>query len=476
MSVKSAGAIRRLSAGLSRASAREFRLSMKKRGEHALLQNPIPVRAPIGSIDCVRTNGLGDYVITGWLHDFAQGTTIWLVGDGHSILCPAASARPKRDDVREHLFKDYGVTVTEEPGFIVIVQGAPDISEHSLRIELRGAFGTSSYTPTQVMKINPQMPQGALEFISLASKTKGWAIYDDLGPVIERTWAARTRVNTSTVIDYGTLPHDPEVSIIIPLYSRIDFAEHQLLAFSQDPGMGGAEIIYVLDDPRLEDDLKRHAQRWHELYGISFRCVYNTSNLGFAGANNEGIRYARAPYLLLMNSDVFPARANWLGALRSCLDTLPDAGIVSPLMLYSDESVQYAGMVFRQGGPDFPFYLNHHQWRGLGRPPYATPPYEVEAATGACLFMRTDLYRELGGLDEGFIIGDFEDSDLCMKVRERGHTIWCDPSTSLFHLERQSLRDVAAADWRMALVAFNAWRHNNRWATKITSLKKEMCA
>ncbi len=44
----------------------------------------------------------------------------------------------------------------------------------------------------------------------------------------------------------------------------------------------------------------------------------------------------------------------------------------------------------------------------------------VPAVTGACMMMRTELARRLGGFDEVFVVGDFEDSDLCMKIRQEG--------------------------------------------------------
>ena len=64
---------------------------------------------------------------------------------------------------------------------------------------------------------------------------------------------------------------------------------------------------------------------------------------------------------------------------------------------------------------------------------------KCQAVTGACALMRREVYDSVGGLDEKFLIGDFEDSDLCLKVREKGLEIACLPlPVTLIHLERQS--------------------------------------
>jgi len=76
--------------------------------------------------------------------------------------------------------------------------------------------------------------------------------------------------------------------------------------------------------------------------------------------------------------------------------------------------------------------------------------------------MRRDLAIALGGFDEAYPVGDFEDSDLCMKLHAMGLGIAVDRDTVLYHLERQS-QAGSAEHWRMQLTLFNAWQHERRW-------------
>ena len=90
------------------------------------------------------------------------------------------------------------------------------------------------------------------------------------------------------------------------------------------------------------------------------------------------------------------------------------------------------------------------------------------AITAACMVLRTAQARSLGGFDEAYAIGDFEDSDLCLKLRQLGLGCAVDMDTALYHLERQSQAGSAQV-WRMNLTLFNAWVHERRWGNLIAA-------
>src|SRR4051812_48500597 len=54
---------------------------------------------------------------------------------------------------------------------------------------------------------------------------------------------------------FGTVPTVPDISIVVPLYRRIDLLEHQLAQFANDDELQDAELMYVLDSPELADEL-----------------------------------------------------------------------------------------------------------------------------------------------------------------------------------------------------------------------------
>jgi GT2 family glycosyltransferase len=80
--------------------------------------------------------------------------------------------------------------------------------------------------------------------------------------------------------------------------------------------------------------------------------------------------------------------------------------------------------------------------------------------------MRRELLDRLGGMDERYVIGDFEDADICLRVRDEGLRCVVDNRAVLYHLERQSQNEANDA-WRMNLTLFNAWQHRRRWLTGV---------
>jgi len=169
-----------------------------------------------------------------------------------------------------------------------------------------------------------------------------------------------------------------------------------------------------------------------------------------------------------------PKRPGWVRTLSRAHDALPGCGALGAKLLYYDESLQHDGMIFER----FPFwsglYGNNHPGKGLpNRNELGAEPREVEAITGACFATSTDLYRELGGLSEEFVLGDFEDSELCLRVREAGRRIYYHPGVELYHLERQSQSLLPDGDtWRFQLTVLNAWIQDRKWRARIDELKR----
>ena len=148
-----------------------------------------------------------------------------------------------------------------------------------------------------------------LQDLSHERPPKSQLIREHAHPALTRIQERRhAQVGVEEVIQYGTPHESPAVSVIVPLYGRVDFLEHQLAQFVHDPELAAADLIYVLDSPALAEQLTTAAVGLHQLYGLAFRIVILQRNAGYSAANNIGASFARAPLLLLLNSDVLPDR------------------------------------------------------------------------------------------------------------------------------------------------------------------------
>jgi len=281
-----------------------------------------------------------------------------------------------------------------------------------------------------------------------------------VGPAIDSLWQRRRPTPPPpSVLNFGEIPKAPRASVLIPLYGRYDFLRYQLALFANDPDLHDVELIYIVDDPRILPDTLALAGSIQPVFATPFRIVHCGLNLGFAGANNLGARVAHGEYLVLLNSDVMPIRGGWLSALLDVLHQEPATGIVGPVLLYEDGSVQHAGMALEPFQEWAGYRINVHPGKGLPFTERDAPPRSVPAVTGACMALKRGFYDEMGGLDEGYVLGDFEDSDLCLRIRSKGFDVKLVPGVQLYHLERQSQALFDDQSWKAKVSLYNCWRH-----------------
>ncbi|MBR9911225.1 MAG: glycosyltransferase family 2 protein [Gammaproteobacteria bacterium] len=297
-----------------------------------------------------------------------------------------------------------------------------------------------------------------------------------LAQVFEAIWEPRLQSRpTGEVQQYGKRPESPKTSVIIPIYGRYDFIQHQLLHFSSDKDFANTEIIYVLDDPSKAREFFIACNGAFQTFGQAFTTVYCGRNLGYAGANNLGVEQARGEFVLLLNSDIIPREKGWLSKMLAKFTTLDAVGILGGKLVYEDNSIQHMGMRFQEDSFYPGVWMNYHPYKGF--PESLAPAFtsqEVESVTGACMLMKTEVYRQVGGFDTHYLLGDFEDSDLCMKVRQQGLKIYADGENCLYHLERQSQNLVDAGDWKFKLTLMNGMRQKKKWDQQIKDLKNEL--
>jgi O-antigen biosynthesis protein len=225
----------------------------------------------------------------------------------------------------------------------------------------------------------------------------------------------------------------------------------------------------VLDDPTLVEQFSGKIEALYRIYRTPIRWVWGGANRGFSGANNLGVECAKGEFLTFLNSDAFPQEAGWLENLVEVLLANPQVGAVGPRLVTAEGSIQHAGMEFHRRS-DLGIWINHHPNMGLDP---ALDPVKtltmVPAVTGACLAMRKRDFDAVGGWDTAYLIGDFEDSDLCLKLRSAGFKIAYCPSVQLTHLERQSFKLLGNDEFRSRVVVYNAVRHQNKWGTLLES-------
>jgi tetratricopeptide (TPR) repeat protein len=170
------------------------------------------------------------------------------------------------------------------------------------------------------------------------------------------------------------------------------------------------------------------------LAGLSgnVQIISNDANLGFAKACNQGARAAKGRYLVFLNNDTIPLEG-WLAAMVDEVKTHPEVAVVGSKLLYPDDTIQHAGVVFSRCN-SLPYHVYSRIPSDVG---VVNRRREFQVVTGACMLVRKEVFEAVRGFDEGYRNG-FEDVDLCLKIRDRGGRVVYQPKSVLYHLESQT--------------------------------------
>jgi GT2 family glycosyltransferase len=374
--------------------------------------------------------------------------------------------RVPRPDLEE-LFRGAPKPVAK-PGFVCFFEVAnPSRLAEGWVFELENAAGVGIEAGSPPAAVDPLAVRDTILGELVRERRVDTPLMDQLVPAVVRLQETLgERVEVEEVEQFGAAPADPDASVVIPLYRRVDLMEHQLAQFANDPELGAADLIFVLDSPELAPELLPRVADLHELYRVPFRLAILSRNAGFAVASNEGAGLARGRMLALLNSDVLPAAPGWLSALVQAYDSIPEAGAVGPKLLYDDDSIQHAGMEFRRHSASGGWELAH-AYKGLHRDFGPADLRRVmPALSGACLLTERELYTELDGFSADYVKGGYEDADLCMRIQEHGLETWYVPEVELYHLEGRS---YVPSESDMSS-RYNAWLHDQRWRGRVEAM------
>jgi glycosyltransferase involved in cell wall biosynthesis len=186
------------------------------------------------------------------------------------------------------------------------------------------------------------------------------------------------------------------------------------------------------------------------------RALNNEENLGFVHGNNKGAALARGKYLVFLNNDtvVLPG---WLDQMVQTAEDDPQVGVVGPMFIYPDWTLQEAGSIVWRNADAY-----HYGW---GRSPddrrynFAR---EVDYITGASLLIRRNIWDELGGFDTRYAPIYYEDTDLCMGARALGFKVIYQPRSRILHFEGAT----SGTDTRTGLKRFqviNREKFHEKW-------------
>ena len=188
----------------------------------------------------------------------------------------------------------------------------------------------------------------------------------------------------------------------------------------------------VIDNDSRDGTLKC-AQEYASCHP-SIVAISSGGNIGLAAANNLVLPHIEGDYVLMLNPDTV-LRPDTLSVLIDALDREPTIGVIGPKCYYEDGT---------------PHSSYHHGWSLWHLFVWRVIPYsltrklydsyaryqesEVSFVSGACLLLRSELFRQIGGYDPRYFLTVEDACDLCQRIRERGFKTIFTPRASITHL------------------------------------------
>lgn len=448
----------------------------------SLLDDPA---RPIGAaLELALADGAGGVFLAGWLRDpmgLRRGLALRDPLTGACQPIPEALLhRIARPDLAERLGHAPHGGPGARPGFVAHLPAASGGPVAQWGLDVRLASGEAIGVTAPPGLLPPVLARDLVLRAVHPSALRSEVLDACLTPAVARLQrAALAGLGAPEVVEIGRPPARHGVAIVIPLYRNLRFLRFQLAAFAADAALRrNARLVFVLDSPEQHAEVEHLLRGLHAVHGLAMTLVTMAANAGYASACNAGAQAAEgAPLLLMLNSDVVPDAPGWLAALAAPLRRDPRVLATGPKLLFEDGSIQHAGLFFaRHGGAHGGAYggdwLNGHYAKGLPRHhAEASRPRAVPGVTGAALLVRAEAFHRVGGFCTDYVVGDYEDSDLCLRLRELGGEIRYVPSAELYHFERQSI--VSHAGYARTLAcAHNRRLHHLRWDGAIAALMR----
>ncbi len=193
----------------------------------------------------------------------------------------------------------------------------------------------------------------------------------------------------------------------------------------------GLYDVILIDNASTDDTLSYVQQNFP-----SVKCLRLEENRGFTGGYIWGLSQLQGYRYMLMLSADFGVSPSWFSPLHSAMDLDPQMGACQPKIRYEKdpEYFEYAGAAGGFMDRDAYFFCRGRLFDTLEKDEgQYDEPIECFWASGGCLMMRAELYTELGGLEDS-LYAHMEEIDLCWRMKNAGYSIWCIPSSTVFHV------------------------------------------
>lgn len=252
----------------------------------------------------------------------------------------------------------------------------------------------------------------------------------------------RTNIDANVIFDKKknifrikyNLKENPKVSIIIPTKNNYKILKRCIESIEKHTNYKNFEIL-IVDNASDKPDVKKYYEK------LSHTILSYDENFNFSKMNNLAVKHASGNLLLFLNDDTKVLDPLWLDELVSIV-LQKDVGAVGPKLIFSDSTIQHAGMVFLKSVSGFHPFMRQMKNSDIFHN-IINSMRDYSSVTGACILTKKEVFEKIGGFDDAFDVY-YGDADLCLKIIDAGYRIIYTPFTELLHEGSFTIRNSSA--------------------------------
>lgn len=245
----------------------------------------------------------------------------------------------------------------------------------------------------------------------------------------------------------------PMVSILILTYNNLLLNQLCLRSIYCNTTYPNFEVIVV--DNGSTDGTPVWLRHYAETHP-NLRLFMNSENRGFASGNNQAAREASGEYLIFLNNDTVVTKG-WVERLLAHLQSVPEIGLVGPV---TNAIANEARIQVNYSSPmEMEVFAENISRKMKGH------SFNIRMLAFYCVMARKSQYETLGGLDERFSVGMFEDDDIAVRYQQEGYHIKCVEDVFIHHFHRSSFGKLDQ-ETHQKIFNENQKKYEDKWERK----------